>query len=51
VVSFTTDTEVIQERLAFTRSKGKTALLDAVYLAMNETKKKAQPSQGCSDHL
>lgn len=42
LVSFTTDTEVIQNRLAFTQSKGKTALLDAVYLAMNEMSKKAR---------
>ena len=42
VVPFTTDTEEIQNRLAFTQSKGKTALLDGVYLAMNEMKKKAR---------
>jgi len=42
VVSFTPDTEEIQNRLAFTQSKGKTALLDGVYLAMNEMKKKAR---------
>jgi VWFA-related protein len=42
VVPFTTDTEEIQNRLAFTQSKGKTALLDGVYMAMNEMKKKAR---------
>jgi Ca-activated chloride channel homolog len=42
VNSFTTDTEEIQNRLAFTQSKGKTALLDGVYMAMNEMKKKAR---------
>jgi len=41
-VPFTTDTEEIQNRLAFTQSKGKTALLDGVYMAMNEMKKKAR---------
>jgi VWFA-related protein len=39
VVPFTTDTEEIQNRLTFTQSKGRTALLDAVYLSMNQMKK------------
>jgi len=38
VVPFTSDTEEIQNRLAFTQSKGKTALLDGVYMAMNQMK-------------
>ena len=43
VVPFTTDTEDIQNRLAFAQSKGKTALLDGVYLAMNQMKKARNP--------
>ena len=43
VVPFTTDTEDIQSRLAFTQSKGKTALLDGVYMAMNTMKKARNP--------
>lgn len=39
LVSFTTDTEQIQNRLMFLQSKGRTALLDAVYMAMNQMKK------------
>lgn len=39
VVKFTTNTEEIQNRLTFTQAKGRTALLDGVYLAMNEMKK------------
>jgi VWFA-related protein len=42
-VPFTTDTEDIQNRLTFTQSKGKTALLDGVYLAMNTMKKARNP--------
>ncbi len=42
-VSFTTNTEEIQNRMAFTQAKGKTALLDAVYLAMNQMKKARNP--------
>jgi VWFA-related protein len=38
-VKFTTNTEEIQNRLTFTEAKGRTALLDGVYLAMNEMKK------------
>lgn len=37
--SFTADTTEIVNRLAFVQSKGRTALLDGVYLAMNEMKK------------
>jgi Ca-activated chloride channel homolog len=38
VVPFTTDAEEVQNRLTFTQSKGKTALLDGVYMAMNQMK-------------
>ena len=43
VVPFTTDTEELQNRLTFVQSKGKTALLDGVYLAMNQMKKARNP--------
>jgi len=43
VVPFTTNTEEIQNRLTFTQAKGRTALLDAVYLAMNQMKKARNP--------
>jgi Ca-activated chloride channel homolog len=42
-MGFTTNTEDIQNRLAFTQSKGRTALLDAVYMAMHEMKKGRNP--------
>lgn len=42
-VSFTTDPERIQSALTFSQSKGRTSLLDAVYLAMNEMKKAKNP--------
>ena len=42
-VHFTPDTEEIQNRLMFTQSKGRTALLDGVYMAMNEMKKARNP--------
>ncbi|MFM2124602.1 MAG: hypothetical protein RL328_1053 [Acidobacteriota bacterium] len=38
-VPFTADTEDIQSHLAFVQSKGATALLDGVYMAMNEMKR------------
>jgi Ca-activated chloride channel family protein len=38
-VPFTHQTEEIQNRLAFTQAKGRTALLDSVYVAMNQMKK------------
>lgn len=38
-VPFTSEPEEIQNRLAFVQSKGATALLDGVYMAMNEMKK------------
>jgi Ca-activated chloride channel family protein len=40
---FTTDTAEIQNRLIFTQSKGRTALLDGVYMAMNQMKKARNP--------
>jgi Ca-activated chloride channel family protein len=43
VVPFTTDTDKIQSALTFTQSKGRTALLDSVYLAMHEMKKAKNP--------
>jgi Ca-activated chloride channel homolog len=43
VSPFTHNTEEIQNRLAFTQSKGRTALLDAIYLAMNQMKKSHNP--------
>src|SRR5215470_6388284 len=39
IVDFTTNLEDIQNRLTFTQSKGRTALLDAVYLALHKMKK------------
>lgn len=38
-VPFTHNTEEIQNRLAFTNAKGRTALLDGVYMAMAQMKK------------
>jgi VWFA-related protein len=43
VVSMTPDTEEIQNRLTFTQAKGRTALLDGVYMAMNHMKKARNP--------
>ena len=43
VVPFTTDTDRIQSALTFTQSRGRTALLDSVYLAMHEMKKAHNP--------
>lgn len=42
-MAFTTNTEEIQNRLTFTQSKGRTALLDAIYLALHEMKKAENP--------
>jgi Ca-activated chloride channel homolog len=42
-VGFTKDTDKIQSALTFTQSKGRTALLDGVYMAMNEMKKARNP--------
>ncbi len=43
VVPWTTNTEEVQNRLAFTQAKGRTALLDGLYLAMNQMKKARNP--------
>jgi VWFA-related protein len=43
VQPFTRNLEEIQNKLAFTQSKGRTALLDAVYLALHEMKKAKNP--------
>jgi VWFA-related protein len=43
VQPFTTNLEEIQSRLTFTQSKGRTALLDAIYLALHEMKKAKNP--------
>lgn len=43
VMGFTTDTEEMQNKLTFTQSKGRTALLDGVYLAMQQMKKARNP--------
>ncbi len=42
-VGLTHDVENIQNRLTFVQSKGRTALLDGVYLALNEMKKAHNP--------
>ncbi len=39
VVPLTTDTSLIENKLLFSRSKGSTALVDAIYLALHEVKK------------
>ena len=39
VQPFTTNTEEIQNRLTFTQAKGRTALLDGIYMALNHMKK------------
>ncbi|MGP8244102.1 MAG: VWA domain-containing protein [Bryobacteraceae bacterium] len=43
VQSFTRNLEEIQNRLTFTQSKGRTALLDAVYLGLHEMKRARNP--------
>jgi Ca-activated chloride channel homolog len=43
VEPFTKNLEEIQNRLTFTQSKGRTALLDAIYLALHEMKKAMNP--------
>ncbi|MGD1097333.1 MAG: VWA domain-containing protein [Bryobacteraceae bacterium] len=43
VVGFTPDSEEILNRLTFTQAKGRTALLDGVYMAMNQMKKAMNP--------
>jgi VWFA-related protein len=43
VTGFTRNTEDIQNRLTFTQSKGRTALLDGIYMALTELKKGRNP--------
>ncbi len=43
VVPWTSNTEEIQSRMAFTQAKGRTALLDGLYQAMNQMKKAKNP--------
>ncbi len=43
IMPFTRSTEEIQNRLTFTQAKGRTALLDGIYLAMNQMKKARNP--------
>ena len=43
VQPFTGNLEEIQNRLTFTQSKGRTALLDAIYLGLHEMKKAKNP--------
>ena len=43
VMPFTHSTEEIQNRLTFTQAKGRTALLDGIYLAMNQMRKAHNP--------
>ncbi len=43
VQGFTNSLEEIQNRLTFTQSKGRTALLDGVYLALHQMKKARNP--------
>ncbi|HOL70083.1 MAG TPA: VWA domain-containing protein [Bryobacteraceae bacterium] len=43
VVSFTRDAEEIQNRLTFAQSKGRTALLDSIYLAIHHMKNAKNP--------
>jgi VWFA-related protein len=42
-VKFTTDVEEIQNRLTFIQSKGRTAMLDSIYLAMHEMRRARNP--------
>ena len=43
IQAFTRSLEEIQNKLAFTQSKGRTAMLDAVYMALHEMKKARNP--------
>jgi Ca-activated chloride channel homolog len=43
VMPFTRETEEIQNRLAFSEARGRTALLDALYMAMDHMKKARNP--------
>jgi Ca-activated chloride channel family protein len=43
IMPFTRETEEIQNRLAFSEARGRTALLDALYMAMDHMKKAQNP--------
>jgi Ca-activated chloride channel family protein len=43
IVPFTTNTDEVQNQLTFTQSKGRTALLDGIYMSMNNMKKAHNP--------
>jgi len=43
IVPFTTNTDDVQNQLTFTQSKGRTALLDGIYMAMSAMKKAHNP--------
>jgi len=43
IMPFTRETEEIQNRLAFSEARGRTALLDALYMAMDHMKKARNP--------
>ena len=45
VVDFTTRLEDLQNRLTFTQAKGRTALLDAIYLGLNNMKHARNPKR------
>lgn len=45
VVTLTPNLEEIQNRLTFTQAKGRTALLDAIYLGMNHMKQAKNPKK------
>ena len=47
VVPLTTTPAKIQSQLAFSRSKGSTALLDAVYMALHEMKSRRRTRRRC----
>ena len=47
VVPLTRDYEEIQNQLTFAESKGRTALLDAIFLAMHEMKKSQRTARPC----
>jgi VWFA-related protein len=43
VAPFTTNTDEVQNKLTFTQSKGRTALLDGIYMAMSQMRKAHNP--------
>jgi Ca-activated chloride channel family protein len=45
VMGFTSNLEEIQNKLTFTQAKGRTALLDAIYLALNHMKQAKNPKK------